>query len=69
MFFPIDFQWGAFASFFANYVATVTRFGKKNNSRSFSDEPHVLTRRILWEHNLVCLLEAEPLLGMRQNNV
>ena len=42
MFFPIDFQWGFFASFFANYVATVTRFGKKSNSRSFPAEPHVL---------------------------
>ena len=39
---PILSQWGFWASFFANYVAMVTRIGKKSNSTPFPAEPHVL---------------------------
>ena len=39
---PIDFQWGFSASFFANYVAIVTRNGQKRYSTSIPAEPHVL---------------------------
>ena len=40
--FPILSEWGFLASFFANYVATVPRIGKKSNSTPFPAEAHVL---------------------------
>ena len=39
---PILSQWGFLASFFANYVAMVTRNGNILNSTPFPAEPHVL---------------------------